>query len=55
MPYKMRHTTNGWGVQNTQSGEWHSRDTTKAKASKQLRLLNAMEHGYKTTGKGNRK
>jgi len=55
MPYAIRHNSKGWGVQNTETGEWHSRDTSRTKAKKQLRLLNAIEHGYKTTGKGNRR
>ena len=47
MPYKMLKTKNGYGVKNTTTGKWHSKNTTKAKASRQLKLLNAVEHGYK--------
>jgi len=46
MPYALKRTHGGWGVQNTQTRRWHSRDTLKGKAIRQLTLLNAIEHGY---------
>jgi len=53
MPYAMRRTKNGWGVQNTDSGDWKSRDTSHEKALAQLRLLNVkmeQEEGEPTPG-----
>jgi hypothetical protein len=47
MPWAMRRTKNGFGVQNEESGKWHSRDTTREKAEAQLRLLRGTEHGWR--------
>lgn len=33
----------------------HAKGTTKAKAMKQMRLLNAVDHGWMPTGKGAKK
>lgn len=33
----------------------HARCTTAGKAKRQARLLNAVEHGWKPTGKGSRR
>lgn len=47
MPYAVRKTKNGWGVQNTETGDWKSKDTSEEKAKKQMRLLLGVEHGMK--------
>ena len=51
MPYQIRRTgSRGWGVQNTETAEWHSRDTTLEKAQYQIALLQAREHGWHPSG-----
>lgn len=47
MPYAMRKTEYGWGVMNTDTGKWKSKDTTKENAEKQMRLLHGVEHSMK--------
>ena len=57
MPYQIHRTAKGWGVRNEDSGDWKSRDTSKAKAEAQLRLLRGVEHSggkWKPTGKRRR-
>jgi len=47
MPYAIH--SNGdssFAVVNTQTGEKHGKRMTKKKAKAQLKLLNAIEHGY---------
>lgn len=41
---------NRWQVRDTK-GHVHAKSTTKAKAEAQVRLLNAVSHGFKPTGK----
>ena len=49
MPVKITKTKGGFKV-STPSGT-KAKGTTKAKAESQKRLLNAVEHGWKPTGK----
>lgn len=51
MPYKINQVMGGFEVVNAQTGEIHAKHTTKAKAQRQVRLLNATEHGFKPTGR----
>jgi len=44
MPYAVKQTKNGYGVQNTETGHWKSKDTSKENAEKQMRLLEGIEH-----------
>jgi len=44
MPYAVKKTGNGYGVQNTETGHWKSKDTSKEKAEGQMRLLQGIEH-----------
>jgi len=53
MPVKITKTDHKYKV-STPSGT-KAKGTTKAKAEKQKRLLNAVEHGWKPTGKKSRK
>ena len=51
MPYEIKKGCCGkYEVMNLQSGKKHGK-TTKSKAEKQLRLLRAIEHGFKPTGR----
>lgn len=50
MPYSIRKTKNGYGVLNTQTKKWKSKDTSKLKAEAQKRLLDGVDHGWKPTG-----
>jgi hypothetical protein len=52
MPYSVRKTPKGYGVLNTETGEWRSRDTSKANAESQFRLLQGIEHGWQPTRAG---
>lgn len=55
MPYSLRKTKGGWGVLNTDTGKWKSRDTSKTDAQQQMNLLRGVKHGFKPTGKAARK
>lgn len=50
MPVKVRKTSKGRYRVSTPHGT-KARGTTKAKAQRQARLLRAVEHGWKPTGK----
>lgn len=50
MPAKITPTGNGKYRVSTPNGV-HAKGTTKAKAESQQRLLNAVDHGWKPTGK----
>jgi len=54
MPVKVRKTTGGKYKVSTPSGV-HAKGTTRKKAMAQKRLLNAVEHGWRPTGKKNKK
>jgi len=47
MPYKVNQVMGGFEVVNTETGAVHAKHTTKAKADRQVRLLNAVKHGMK--------
>lgn len=51
MPYTLRKlpNQNKYRVRNSQTGEVRAHATTLAKAKAQVRLLNAVEHGFKPT------
>lgn len=49
MPVKVRKVKGGYSVR-TPNGV-HAKKTTKSKAESQARLLRAVEHGWKPTGK----
>ena len=52
MPYSMFRLPDGhYRVINTESRRVHSKHSTKENAQKQMRLLNAVEHGFVPTGK----
>jgi len=51
MPWHMRKSGKGYKVVGGASGRTFAKHTTKTKAKKQLRLLNAVKHGWKPTGK----
>jgi len=51
MPYKVNQVMGGFEVVNERTGEVHAKHTTRAKAERQMRLLNAVMHGFKPTGK----
>jgi hypothetical protein len=52
MPNKIVYEGNGrYRVVNTMTKQVHSYGTTKEKAEAQLRLLNAIEHGYSVSQK----
>jgi len=48
MPYIIvkTHIGGGYGVKNIHSGLMHSYHTTLSKAKAQIRLLNAIDHGF---------
>lgn len=50
MPEKIKKVKGG-GYQVSGPHGIHAKHTTKAKAQAQVRLLNAVEHGFKPTGK----
>ena len=56
MPYTIRKVRNKncFEVKNKITGRVYAKCTTKDKANKQLRLLNAVEHGWRPTGKRSR-
>lgn len=47
MPYEIRRVGDRYEVRNRVTGELHARHTTKAKAEAQVRLLHAIDHGYR--------
>ena len=47
MPYKVNQVMGGFEVVNTETGKVHAKHTTKARALKQVRLLNAVKHGMR--------
>lgn len=51
MPYKTRKTKGGKYRVTGKSGKVHAKGTTKTKAARQRRLLQAVDHGWKPTGK----
>ena len=52
MPYAIRPAGDGrFEVVNTATGKVHARHTSRVKAERQVRLLHAVEHGFKPTGK----
>lgn len=52
MPYRIVPLGNGrYKVVNALTGEVHSKRTTKARAERQVRLMNATEHGWRPTHK----
>lgn len=51
MPYKVQQVMGGFEVVNTRTGRVHAKHTTRVKAERQVRLLNAVGHGFKPTGK----
>ena len=60
MPYAIQKITSGknkgkYKVVNTETGEVHSKGTTRSKAEGQVRLLRGVEHGFKPTGAKARK
>lgn len=46
MPYKLVDTGNGFGVRNTETGDMKSSGTTRERAESQMRLLQAIKHGW---------
>lgn len=44
MPYAVKKTEKGYGVQNTETGHWKSKDTSQEDAEAQFRLLEGIEH-----------
>lgn len=51
MPYKIERKGSRYQVVNTDTGKSHGL-TTRAKAEKQLKLLQAIEHDWTPTGDG---
>ena len=52
MPYSVEKIGRGYYCKNTETGKLHSKKAlTKEKAEAQCRLLMAIEHGFKPTGK----
>ena len=51
MPYAVEKTNGDYQVVDRETGEVHSRHTTKEKAEAQRRLLEGVRHGWKPTGK----
>lgn len=52
MPFELRKTGDGWVVRNADTGLVKGRfKGNKEKASKQLRLLEAIKHGYRPGAK----
>jgi len=47
VPYKITKTIGGFKVVNVETGVVHAEHTSKAKALRQVRLLNAVDHGYR--------
>lgn len=57
MPYEIKKVRNEqcWTVRNTENKNIHSYCTTLEKAKAQVRLLNAIDHGWKPSGKNTKK
>lgn len=53
MPYQIRKVRNKdcYTVKNTLTGKVHSKCTTRKNAEKQEKLLRAIDHGFKPTGR----
>lgn len=51
MPYKVYQDKGKWCVKNTETGERKGCSDTKQLAISQLRVLNAVKHGWTPTGK----
>lgn len=52
MPYaKLKNKDGTYRVVNTETGKVHMASGSNDKAESQLRLLHAIEHGWKPTGK----
>ncbi len=51
MPVRIRKLKEGGKVRVSTPGGVKAKSTTMAKAKRQKRLLNAIEHGFKPTGK----
>lgn len=52
MPYKLlAHRDGTFSVQNAETGKVLSKKTTMKNAVAQIRLLQALEHGFKPTGR----
>ena len=49
MPYAMKKSGNAYQVVNRQTGKVHAKHTTAAKAKAQMRLMRAVDHGWKPT------
>ena len=49
MPFRMKKVKGGYRVSSPNSV--HAKKTSKKKAKSQMRLLNAVEHGWKPTGR----
>lgn len=47
MPYKIESADGGYRVVNTVTGKLHARHSSLANARRQVRLLNAVDHGYR--------
>jgi hypothetical protein len=48
MPYKLiKHKDGTASVKNAETGQYHSKKTTLAKAKAQIRLLQAIDHGFR--------
>ena len=48
-PYAIVKVGGGWGVKNTEKGNYHSKGISRKKAIKQFRLLEGIEHGWTPT------
>ena len=56
MPWNMtRVGKNRYKVKNPESGEVHAKDSTKENAKGHIRLLRAIKHGWRPTGKKKKK
>ena len=56
MPYHItRHGDGSYSVMNVENGRVHSKHTTLEKAKAQVRLLQAVDHGFKPTGRNTKK
>ena len=47
MPYAIRKSGSKWKVVNSETGDVKGTHDSEEKAEKQLRLLNAVKHGFK--------
>jgi hypothetical protein len=51
MPYSIRKRGSAYEVVNTETGEVKAAHTSRQNAKRQVRLLNAVKHGFKPTGR----